>query len=60
MLQIRHILVPIDWAELSNRAFQLAASLAQERDAQTICSKILGGVLVLWAYVALHPRRWWQ
>ncbi len=21
---------------------------------------ILGGVLVLWAYVALHPRRWWQ
>ncbi len=21
---------------------------------------ILGAVLVLWAYVALHPRRWWQ
>jgi len=21
---------------------------------------ILGGILVLWAYVALHPRRWWQ
>lgn len=21
---------------------------------------ILGGVLVLWAYVALHHRRWWQ
>ncbi len=21
---------------------------------------ILGGVVVLWVYVALHPRRWWQ
>ncbi len=21
---------------------------------------ILGGVLVLWAYAVLHPRRWWQ
>ncbi len=21
---------------------------------------ILGGVLVLWAYSALYPRRWWQ
>jgi uncharacterized membrane protein YeaQ/YmgE (transglycosylase-associated protein family) len=21
---------------------------------------VLGGVLVLWAYVALYPRRWWQ
>ena len=21
---------------------------------------ILGAVLVLWVYVALHPRRWWQ
>jgi uncharacterized membrane protein YeaQ/YmgE (transglycosylase-associated protein family) len=21
---------------------------------------ILGGVLVLWAYGALYPRRWWQ
>jgi uncharacterized membrane protein YeaQ/YmgE (transglycosylase-associated protein family) len=21
---------------------------------------ILGGMLVLWAYVALYPRRWWQ
>jgi uncharacterized membrane protein YeaQ/YmgE (transglycosylase-associated protein family) len=21
---------------------------------------ILGGLLVLWAYVALYPRRWWQ
>ncbi len=21
---------------------------------------ILGAVLVLWAYVAVHPRRWWQ
>jgi uncharacterized membrane protein YeaQ/YmgE (transglycosylase-associated protein family) len=21
---------------------------------------ILGSMLVLWSYVALHPRRWWQ
>ena len=21
---------------------------------------ILGGVLVLWAYVTLYPRKWWQ
>ncbi len=21
---------------------------------------ILGGILVLWGYVAIHPRRWWQ
>jgi len=21
---------------------------------------ILGGIFVLWAYAALHPRRWWQ
>jgi len=21
---------------------------------------VLGGVLVVWAYVLLHPRRWWQ
>jgi uncharacterized membrane protein YeaQ/YmgE (transglycosylase-associated protein family) len=21
---------------------------------------ILGGVLVLWAYATLYPRRWWQ
>jgi len=21
---------------------------------------VLGAVVVLWAYVALHPRRWWQ
>ncbi|HLN27308.1 MAG TPA: GlsB/YeaQ/YmgE family stress response membrane protein [Gemmataceae bacterium] len=21
---------------------------------------ILGGALVLWVYVALHPRKWWQ
>lgn len=21
---------------------------------------ILGGVLVLWGYIALYPRRWWQ
>ena len=21
---------------------------------------ILGAMLVLWAYAALHPRRWWQ
>jgi nucleotide-binding universal stress UspA family protein len=36
MPPIRHILVPIDWAELSNRAFQVAASLAREHDAQLV------------------------
>jgi len=36
MLPIRHILVPIDWAELSNRAFQVAASLAGEHDAKLV------------------------
>jgi nucleotide-binding universal stress UspA family protein len=36
MLSIRHILVPIDWSELSNRAFQLAASLARDYDAQLL------------------------
>jgi nucleotide-binding universal stress UspA family protein len=36
MLAIRHILVPFDWAELSNRAFQLAASMAREHDAQLV------------------------
>jgi len=29
-------MVPIDWSEPSIRAFQLAASLAQERDAQLV------------------------
>ena len=36
MLPIRRILVPFDWSELSNRAFQIAASLAQVHDAQLI------------------------
>jgi nucleotide-binding universal stress UspA family protein len=34
MLPIRRILVPVDWSEPSNCAFQLAASLAREHDAQ--------------------------
>jgi nucleotide-binding universal stress UspA family protein len=36
MLPIRHILVPIDWSESSDRAFHLAASLAREHDAQLL------------------------
>jgi nucleotide-binding universal stress UspA family protein len=36
MLPIRRILVPIDWSQPSLRAFQLAASLAQEHDAQLV------------------------
>jgi nucleotide-binding universal stress UspA family protein len=36
MLPIRRILVPIDWSKPSIRAFQLAASLAQEHDAQLV------------------------
>jgi nucleotide-binding universal stress UspA family protein len=36
MLPIRHILVPIDWAELSLRAFQFAAALAREYDAELL------------------------
>ncbi len=36
MLPIRHILVPINWTELSNRALQLAASLAREHDAKLV------------------------
>ena len=36
MLQINRILVPIDWAELSNRAFQLAASLARDHSARSL------------------------
>ena len=34
MLPIRRILVPMDWSELSDRAFRLAASLAGEYDAE--------------------------
>jgi len=36
MLPIKQILVPVDWEEQSNRAFQLAASLAREHDAQLL------------------------
>jgi universal stress protein A len=36
MQQIKLILVPIDWGEPSNRAFQLAAALAREHDAQLV------------------------
>ncbi|HUE17897.1 MAG TPA: universal stress protein, partial [Planctomycetaceae bacterium] len=32
----RRILVPIDWEERSNRAFQLASSLARENDAELV------------------------
>jgi nucleotide-binding universal stress UspA family protein len=34
MLPTKHILVPMDWSEPSQRAFHLAVSLARERDAQ--------------------------
>lgn len=36
MLPIGRILVPIDWAELSNRAFQVADSLAREHKAELV------------------------
>jgi nucleotide-binding universal stress UspA family protein len=36
MLPTSRILVPYDWGEMSNRAFRLAASLAQENDAELI------------------------
>jgi universal stress protein A len=36
MLPIKQILVPIDWAEPSNRAFQFAGSLAREHGAQLL------------------------
>jgi nucleotide-binding universal stress UspA family protein len=34
MLPTKHILVPMDWSELSHRAFHLAVSLAREHDSQ--------------------------
>jgi nucleotide-binding universal stress UspA family protein len=34
MLSIKHILVPIDWSEQSQRAFRLAAVLARENNAR--------------------------
>ena len=36
MLPISRILVPIDWSAPSNGAFQLAATLAREHDAQLV------------------------
>jgi nucleotide-binding universal stress UspA family protein len=36
MLPIRRVLAPIDWSEPSNRAFQLAASLALAHDAELV------------------------
>ena len=36
MLPIRRILVPVDWSEPSKCAVKLAASLAQEHDAQLV------------------------
>ena len=36
MLPISRILVPYDWGEMSNRAFQLAASLALKNDAELV------------------------
>jgi len=36
MLPIKRILVPIDFAELSSRAFQVAGSLACEHDAELV------------------------
>jgi nucleotide-binding universal stress UspA family protein len=36
MLPLTHILVAIDWSELSNRAFQVAASLARKHDAELL------------------------
>lgn len=36
MLPISRILVPYDWGKVSNHAFELAASLAQEHDAELV------------------------
>jgi universal stress protein A len=36
MPQIKQILVPIDWSKPSNRAFELAKSLAEKHDAQLL------------------------
>ena len=36
MIPISRILVPFDWAEVSNPAFQLANSLARDRDAELV------------------------
>ena len=41
MLPINRILVPIDWAELSNRAFQLAASLARDHNAELVVLNVV-------------------
>ncbi len=41
MLSINRILVPIDWAELSNRAFHLAASLARDHNAELVVLNVV-------------------
>jgi nucleotide-binding universal stress UspA family protein len=41
MLPIHRILVPIDWAELSNRAFQLADSLARDHNAELVVLNVV-------------------
>jgi nucleotide-binding universal stress UspA family protein len=41
MLPINNILVPIDWSEQSNHVFELAASLAQEHDAQLVVLSVV-------------------
>jgi nucleotide-binding universal stress UspA family protein len=41
MLPINRILVPIDWAELSNRAFQLATSLARDHNAELVVLNVV-------------------
>jgi nucleotide-binding universal stress UspA family protein len=41
MLPINRILVPIDWGELSNRAFQLAGSLARDHNAELVVLNVV-------------------
>ena len=40
-LTVRRILVPIDWAELSNRAFKLAVTLARQHHAELLVLNVV-------------------
>jgi nucleotide-binding universal stress UspA family protein len=48
MLRISRILVPIDWSEPSNRAFQVAASLALVHDAQLVALHVVPLPMVMY------------
>jgi universal stress protein A len=41
MLPMKNILVPIDWSNASNRAFQFACSLARVHDAQLVLINVV-------------------